>query len=226
MPSPNNLQPAHFSRQLSILAPDSASTPVLIIGAGGIGSPTAFILAKMGVSNITVYDFDTLEIENVPSQLYHPGQVGQPKVIGLQETILQFMGTEIQAKPELWTGQETAPIIISAVDSMKARKEIYDILKDKMMVDLYIEARMSAEDYRIYCLRPSDTEHQTEYEKNLYPDEQASPEECTAKAIAYNTFVIGGLIGSLVKKKLKGEPVPHEIIGDLKTMAFYHGKDI
>ena len=49
-----------FWRQLDLCPPDKLKFPITVIGAGAIGSAAVVTLAKMGCSNITVYDEDTL----------------------------------------------------------------------------------------------------------------------------------------------------------------------
>ncbi len=52
----------------------------LIIGAGGLGSPTALYLASAGVGIITLVDNDTVDLTNLQRQILHTTErVGQPK---------------------------------------------------------------------------------------------------------------------------------------------------
>lgn len=54
---------------------------VLIVGAGGLGSPAALYLAAAGVGTIGIADLDHVEEHNLQRQLLHPTQnIGQPKV--------------------------------------------------------------------------------------------------------------------------------------------------
>lgn len=213
-----------FHRQLSILPPDSAKQRVTVIGCGGIGSVTTLILAKIGVENLVLIDDDTVELANLPSQCFAIEDEGLPKVEAVHRTVHRM--TEIvteniqeRCKPEHLQGG----IVIAAVDSMAARKEIWEMVKAHIPTTKFIDARMGAEKMRIFCLDPHDERAQVEYEKNLYDDDQAEPEECTAKAIAYNTFVIGGIIGSLVKKLLTDQATPKELLFNLDTYGFYKG---
>ena len=73
---------ARFQRQLDIVAPEQLAFPIVVIGAGAVGSATVVTLAKMGCSDITVWDDDLLEEHNIPNQLCKPAMVGRPKVEG------------------------------------------------------------------------------------------------------------------------------------------------
>ncbi len=54
---------------------------VLLIGAGGLGSPAAMYLAAAGVGTLGIVDFDTVDISNLQRQLLHGTKdVGRPKV--------------------------------------------------------------------------------------------------------------------------------------------------
>lgn len=54
---------------------------VLLIGAGGLGSPAAMYLAAAGVGTLGIVDFDTVDVSNLQRQLLHGNKdVGRPKV--------------------------------------------------------------------------------------------------------------------------------------------------
>ena len=54
---------------------------VLLIGAGGLGSPTAFYLAAAGVGTLGLMDGDTVDITNLQRQILHTtADIGKPKV--------------------------------------------------------------------------------------------------------------------------------------------------
>lgn len=61
---------------------------VLLIGAGGLGSPTALYLAAAGVGTLGIVDFDVVDFSNLQRQILHDtDDVGRPKVVSAQETL-------------------------------------------------------------------------------------------------------------------------------------------
>ena len=61
---------------------------VLIVGAGGLGSPIAVYLALAGVGTIGLVDFDVVDLSNLQRQILHQNDdIGRPKVISARETL-------------------------------------------------------------------------------------------------------------------------------------------
>jgi adenylyltransferase/sulfurtransferase len=61
---------------------------VLLIGAGGLGSPAAVYLAAAGVGTIGIVDFDTVDLSNLQRQiLHHVDDIGRPKVDSAADAI-------------------------------------------------------------------------------------------------------------------------------------------
>lgn len=64
------------------------NSKVLIIGAGGLGSPAAMYLAAAGVGTIGIVDNDVVDLSNLQRQILHGTlDVGKPKTESARETI-------------------------------------------------------------------------------------------------------------------------------------------
>jgi molybdopterin/thiamine biosynthesis adenylyltransferase/rhodanese-related sulfurtransferase len=61
---------------------------VLLVGAGGLGSPTAFYLAAAGVGTLGLVDHDTVDMSNLQRQILHTNdRIGMPKVESARLTL-------------------------------------------------------------------------------------------------------------------------------------------
>ncbi len=61
---------------------------VLMIGAGGLGSPAAFYLAAAGVGHLRIADDDVVDRSNLQRQILHTeARIGEPKVASAQATL-------------------------------------------------------------------------------------------------------------------------------------------
>jgi len=64
---------------------------VLIIGAGGLGSPAAMYLAASGVGKLTLCDGDTVDLTNLQRQILHQtARIGMPKVISAKAALAEI----------------------------------------------------------------------------------------------------------------------------------------
>ena len=89
---------------------------VLVIGAGGLGSPAAMYLASAGVGKLTLVDDDTVDLTNLQRQIAHTtARVGQPKVLSARETLTGINPEiEIVALQERLDGARLAELVLSA----------------------------------------------------------------------------------------------------------------
>lgn len=61
---------------------------VLIVGAGGLGSPVALYLAAAGVGTLGIVDFDTVDTSNLQRQILHGTRdVGRPKTVSARDRL-------------------------------------------------------------------------------------------------------------------------------------------
>lgn len=189
-----------LTRQLDLIPLDKLGEPITIIGAGAIGSWTALALAKMGFGNLTIWDDDKIDIENMNCSLYRPVDVGQQKVHALTNLIHQFTGMQIRFQQQKYTGGVFPGIVISAVDSMAVRRLIWEEHVAKATsTRMIIDPRMGAETALLYVMNPFREADRKSYEKVLYSDDAAVHEPCTRKATAYCALPLSGLVCAQVK---------------------------
>src|SRR5579875_570423 len=94
---------------------------VLLVGAGGLGSPTATYLAAAGVGRIGLVEFDTVDLSNLQRQiLYTTEDVGRPKLEAAAER-LRALNPEITVVPH--------PGPLTSANALDLLKE-YDVVVD------------------------------------------------------------------------------------------------
>lgn len=225
---PLSLEQGLFSRQTGIIHPEDLDKHIMVIGAGGIGSWTTLALAKMGVSKITSVDFDTIEQANIAPQFYGAEDDGKFKCLALAEKVNKEMGKQVvQPINRLWEDWEeriqyiedtNVAAVIMAVDSMSVRKNIWEDIKYAGL-SLIVDGRMAREMMEVLIVDPSQEQDIKHYEEHLFPSDQVEEIPCTERAVAYNQFVIAGLIGSVIKQFAKGELLTKRILFDLFSLT-------
>jgi adenylyltransferase/sulfurtransferase len=118
---------------------------VLIVGAGGLGSPVAVYLALAGVGTIGLVDFDEVDISNLQRQiLHHHNDVGRPKVQSAVDTLKAYNpGVNVETHETPLTSENAMGIIsqydvvVNGADNFPARYLVNDAayLAEKPLVD-------------------------------------------------------------------------------------------
>ena len=204
-----------YWRQLDIFSPEEfGDKEVHVVGVGATGSYIALLLAKMGVSNLHVWDFDIVESHNLPNQIFRLKDVGRAKVDALAEIIEEATGIKITVHNEaVLGGTALKGIVFLLVDSMNVRKDIWNgSLKFKLPVELMVETRMAIDNGRIYAIRPSRPADIKLWEGTLYSDEEAEESPCTSRSIGPTVAYIAGIAVWKLIKFFNGEEFQRELI--------------
>jgi adenylyltransferase/sulfurtransferase len=102
---------------------------VLIVGAGGLGSPVAMYLAAAGVGNLVIYDDDSVDLSNLQRQIiHHTADIGVAKVISSVNTLKNLNPDvnvrAVKAKLEgetLENEVKNADVVLDCSDNFKTR---------------------------------------------------------------------------------------------------------
>ena len=214
----------NFTRQKRIFNPDEQSTEIIIIGVGSTGSFTALNLAKMGFNKIKVIDFDKVEEHNIPNQFFRMKDIGKFKVTALSEIIKEFTDLTIETE-NIKIGKDYDfdinfnSLIILCVDSINARKLIYEKVKD-FPIKL-IDTRFGGEGYSIHSIDLSNDEHKKRFEKSLKG--KIKETSCGEKSIIYTILNLASEVCNIVKKIDKEEESVNILRRELKTYKFISG---
>ena len=206
-----------FSRHMELFNPDTFTDRVVVIGAGATGSWLVLSLARLGIQNITVYDFDIVEEHNIPNQAYGLKHIGMPKVEALKERVFEDTGIEIQAYNEKFVNQPLSGYVFCMVDSMDGRKTIWQTnVMLKPNIKLYIEPRMGLELGRVYNVNPTDMNHIKTYPKTIYGDENAEVSACgTSLTVITSALLVASICARQLISHVNEIELDNEIIIDM-----------
>ena len=140
---------------------------VLVIGAGGLGSPVLMYLATAGVGRITVVDDDTVDVTNLQRQIAHTlARVGHPKVSSAAQTIaainpdIQVVALQERADAERLNALvEQADVVIDCCDNFATRHAVNAacVMHAKPLVSgaaIGFDGQVSVYDTRDTCYTP------------------------------------------------------------------------
>ena len=115
----------NLSKSFEFFNPDKCKDRIHIIGCGSVGSTVAELLARFGLTKISLYDFDIVEPHNIVNQMFIQRQVGMPKVEAVREILLGINPEmDITMHPEGWTDQPLDGYVFLAVDNIELRAKI------------------------------------------------------------------------------------------------------
>lgn len=133
---------------------------VLIVGAGGLGCPSALYLTGAGIGRIGIVDYDKVKLNNLHRQLLHPEtSAGQPKVFSAVES-LNRLNSFVQIIPyDMKMDRSNAlntvrkyDVVIDATDNVATRYLLNDacVLTSRPLVSgsaLKLEGQLSVYNY-------------------------------------------------------------------------------
>jgi hypothetical protein len=213
-----------YTRQRAWFDPSAINAAATIVGCGGIGSFAAFALAKLGVQTLKLVDFDTVDEHNVPNQLFALDQLGELKVSALADSISSATGVHpIGISAPLQDGIPRLPIVVSALDSMAARTELWEQVRYRLDVKLFLDGRLGGEHVVLYSVDPSNPTDVAGYEATLHSDADGEDLPCTARSIIDVGFAVGSLITRAVRRHYAHEPSTPTVYLNQQTLDIFKG---
>ncbi len=175
---------------------------VLLIGAGGLGSPAAYYLAAAGVGTLGLVDDDVVDRSNLQRQILHTdARVGKLKVDSARETLLALNPSlTIEAHPTRLTADNVESlfdgyeVIVDGTDNFPTRYLINDACVKLRLPNVH--ASVYRFDGQATVFWPSRPDQPGPCYRCLYP-EPPPPEMAPSCAEAGVLGVLPGVMGLL-----------------------------
>lgn len=144
----------NLTKSYDFFKPEQVAERIHIIGCGAVGSTIAELLARAGLTKVTLYDFDIVEPHNIANQMFFHDDIGKPKVEAVRDLMLRInpdAEKDIRIKPEGYVGQRLSGYIFLAVDNIDLRREICEAQKENRHVKAVFDIRIRLEDAQHYA---------------------------------------------------------------------------
>lgn len=177
---------------------------VTVVGCGGIGGWTTLLIKRLNVKTITLFDNDSVEVNNLSGQLFKRSNAGETKVGALRSICSEFStnATVIAAVPERFTNQNLTKVTICGLDNMESRLTVFNRwaeLYDNDPEALFIDGRLSAEAFQIFVTQGGNRSSQEEYRKKwLFPDSEGDQTVCSYKQTSFMASMIASFIVNIL----------------------------
>ena len=196
---------------------------VILAGVGGIGSYIGFLLSRLQIEKIDIYDPDIVESVNISGQLYPINAIGDSKASALIRLMRDFSGYyNYNAHTERFDAHSAAgPIMICGFDNMQARKTFFDkwlefvnsMPTDQKKECLFIDGRLTAEEFQILSIQGDDERAINEYkDKWLFSDDEAEATICSYKQTTFMANMIASMMVNVFVNFVANQSDPAPII--------------
>lgn len=148
-----------LSKSYEFFHPESVKERIHIIGCGAIGSTVAEMLARYGLTKISLYDFDVVESHNIANQLFTTEDLHMSKVDAVAR-MLTRINPDIQSDLKIfkqgYDSQRLSGYVILCVDNIDLRRKIAEANRENLYVKAMFDFRMRLTDAQHYAAEWSD----------------------------------------------------------------------
>ena len=195
---------------------------VVLAGVGGIGSYVAFLLARLNIRRLSLLDDDKVEMANLSGQFYSASDINKYKVTAMRSKLADYSSFYgVDAYSKRFTEEDSRsfanPIMICGFDNMLARRIYYSAWKrqlERLSVEqqkecLFIDGRLAAEEYQVFCIRGDDEYNKTRYERDfLFDDSEAEATVCSYKQTSFMANQIASTMVNLFVNHIANQCEP------------------
>lgn len=181
---------------------------VILAGVGGIGSYVGFLLGRLKINKLWLFDPDTVESVNMSGQLYSIADIGKYKIEALSSMLRNYADyAQCNCIASRYTEvDDTSDIMICGFDNMEARKvffnnwvrHVYSKPEEERKNCLFIDGRLAAEEFQILCIKGDDSFNIKRYTKDfLFLDKEADETICSYKQTSFCASMIASYMVNL-----------------------------
>jgi len=178
--------------------PIQVTDQIHIIGVGAVGSHIASNLARLGIKEITIWDFDTVSAYNIPNQLFVAENIEVTKTEALKHELQRINPEIIVHIKEKYTAEELFGYVFLCVDSIKIRLSFYNNNKYNANIIATYDTRIALENGQIITTIWNAKNIKRTLDFTDYGDEEVNEDvsKCGSKLAILPTVLYSGTIAT------------------------------
>lgn len=206
-----------LSKSYEFFKPENCKERIHIIGCGSVGSTVAELLARFGLTNITLYDFDIVEKHNIVNQMFTANDIGRPKVEAVADIICGINPAAkdgVRIVPEGYSNQRLSGYVFLCVDNIDLRREIVTKYEGNTFIKAMFDFRTRLTDAQHYAADWSDNKMVSDLinSMNFTREEAAEATPVSACNVALSvaptlrvicSYGVSNFINFVTKKEIK-----------------------
>lgn len=182
----------NLNKSYEYFKPENVKSRIHIVGCGSVGATLAENLVRLGLTKITLWDFDKVESHNLANQIFRQQDIGHPKVEALRD-ILMELNPDIQDDLKLqgngWDGQQLSGYVFLCVDNIELRKKIVEQHFDNAYIKAMLDFRTLLESAQHYAADWSDYGMKKNFLNSMNFSHEEASEETPVSACGYTLGV-------------------------------------
>lgn len=208
----------NLNKHMEFISPSEYNKPIHIIGVGAVGSRVAEMLARLGFSNMSIYDFDIVEDGNITNQIYTYPDLGLLKEDALERHLKEINPQIRLSKNGAYDSQYLSGVVFLCVDSIKTRRRIATRNANNLTIDAMFDMRMRLTDAQAYGADWSNPKHVSTFISSMQFEDK---DDTTPLSVCGTTLSVAPTVLTLVSytvmnflRYIKNMPIKQSIFLD------------
>lgn len=164
------METLNLSKSYDFLNPEEVKERIHIIGCGSVGSTIAELLARFGLTRLTLYDFDIVEPKNLANQMFRQEHVGLTKLEALTKMLCEINPEILKAlklEPDGYAEQKLSGYVFLCVDNIELRRKIAEENKNNPYIKAMFDFRTRLTDAQHYAADWSDIKQTDDFIRSM-----------------------------------------------------------
>lgn len=140
----------NLNKHIEFFNPSEVQAPIHVIGVGALGSRIAELLVRLGIPELHIWDFDTVDAHNITNQIYYDCQIGQKKTEALADILSDINPHVNVIVHEEYKEQNLNGYVFLSVDNIDLRRHIVTTNLKNPYIKAVFDMRMRLTDAQSY----------------------------------------------------------------------------